>query len=607
MNQKIWTGALALSICLVSGCANAQPKDAKPTQPNLAQDPDAEQPQPEAVKGPPEAVAPAPFRNTIWRAGQTGKLLLSGPLAGYVGPLAVNTFGGRKVWSGEAKAGQSEIEIAVSQTGYYRLNAGNQSYWFGVVPVPVSKTDEIAGRTIWGVNTHFGQRDTPDEAYEMLQIVGIDAVRDELGWGPLEKEKGVYTFIDRHVDYTSRLKKHGIPLWFSASYGNPLYPVSGKRHPAAGAAVPFANYVVKELEKFGDNIIGVEILNEPNKVKPVVDYMPVLQETYKQVRAAGFKQPIIAVGGAGPAGGGMAPGFAREIYKRGSAKFSDGFSQHPYMSPFTPDTGYAGGQANLDVALTRAADIVKKYGLKGSWITELGWAAIPLGITPTPEQLEDRRSARTMVSDAQQAAFTARSILIASKYPTFKGMFVYDFQDDGPIDLRREHRFGLVKQDLQPKMSFQSFAMAANFVKDKKFVSAYRKDDSLLSANFYRAKNGDLWAAVWSIEVTRRDAAAEKAGTIALPPRSMELQHQIPFRFVGAAARSALDWQGAPLPARPTGAATSLPIYVNLGRVDSAKIEPVGAEPKIALPPTPEATAKAQPNAEEAAGAADEE
>ena len=363
MNQTLWIGALALSVSLVGGCANAQP--------NLAKDPDAQQPQPEAVKGPPAAVAPAPFRNTVWRAGQTGKLLLSGPLAGYAGPLTVSTFDGRAVWSGEAKAGQNEVEIAVSQTGFYRLKAGAQTFSFGVVPVPVAKADQIANRAIWGVNTHFGQRDTPDQAYEMLQIVGMDAVRDELGWGPLEKEKGVYTFIDRHVDYTNRLKKHGIPLWFSASYGNPLYPTTG-RHPAAGAAVPFANYIVKELEKFGDNIIGVEILNEPNKVKPVVDYIPVLRETYQQVRAAGFQQPIVAVGGAGPAGGGMAPGFAREIYKNGAAKWSDGFSQHPYMSPFTPDTGYAGGKANLDVALTRAASVVKDYGLKGQLDHRIG-------------------------------------------------------------------------------------------------------------------------------------------------------------------------------------------------------------------------------------------
>ena len=185
-------------------------------------------------------------------------------------------------------------------------------------------------------------------------------------------------------------------------------------------------------------------------------------------------------------------------------------------------------------------------------------------------------------------------------------MFIYDFQDDGPIDLRREHRFGLVTQDLQPKMSFQAFAVAANFVKDKTFVSAFQKDDSLLSANFYRARNGDLWAAVWSIEVTRKDAAAEKAGTIALPPRAMELQHQIPFCFVGATAQSALDWQGAPLPAQPMRAATSLPIYVNLGRATNAQIEVVGAQPQVALPATPAATAKAQPNPEEAAAANDE-
>ena len=599
MNQKIWLGALALTISIIGGCANAQTEAVKP-----ADDPDAQQPQPEAVTEEPKMVTPAPFKNTVWRAGQKGTLKLSGPLQGYIGPLTVTHFGGAVEWKGEAKAGQTEIEIPVSDVGLHTLQAGQNQISFSVVPVPVAKSDEIPNRTIWGVNTHFGQRDTPDEAYEMLQIVGVDAVRDELGWGPLEKEKGVYTFIDRHVDYNTRLKKHGIPLWFSASYGNPLYPTSG-RHPAARAAVPFANYIVAELKKFGDNIIGVEILNEPNKVKPVIDYNPVLKETYQRVRAAGFKQPIVAVGGAGPAGGGMAPGFARAIYKNGAAKFSDGFSQHPYVTPFTPDVGYAGGTANLNVALTRAESVVKDYNLKGNWITELGWAAIPMGITPTPEQLEDRRSARTMVPEPKQAAFTARTILIASKYPTFRGLFVYDFQDDGPIDLRREHRFGLVRQDLQPKMSLQAFAVAANFVKDKKFESAYQKDDSLLSANFYRARNGDLWAAVWSLEVTRDDAAAEKAGDIALPVRAMTLEHKIPFRFAGATAQSATDWQGAPLPAKPTGVATSLPIYVNLGRVTIARIEPVGPEPKVALPATANSKTKAQPNAEETAAAED--
>ena len=89
------------------------------------------------------------------------------------------------------------------------------------------------------------------------------------------------------------------------------------RHPAAGAAAPFAKYiVVKELEKFGDNIIGVEILNEPNKVKPDCRlYSGFAAKPTKKCARRDFKQPIVAVGGAGPAGGGMAPGFAREIYK----------------------------------------------------------------------------------------------------------------------------------------------------------------------------------------------------------------------------------------------------------------------------------------------------
>ena len=575
MNQTLRFGALALSIVLISGCARAQNAAPKP-------DPDAEQPQPEAVKGPPAFVPPAPLACTVWRAGQSGTLLLSGPLQNYVGPVVAFDFSGHEVWRAQAKAGQTQIPIAVSEVGLHTLKAGEQTYSFSVVPVPIVGAARV-NSTLWGLNTHLGQRETADEAYQVLQNAGVDAVRDELGWGATEKTKGVFTFPARHLEYTAKLKEHNIGLWFSASYGNKLYP-STPRYPAPEAAGPFANYVVTELKKFGDNIVGVEIFNEPNAIKPVVDYLPVLKETYRQVRAAGFTQPIVAVGGAGPAGGGMAPGFARAIYQNGAAQFSDGFSQHPYMAPFTPDTGYGGGKSNLDVALTRAEAVVKQYKLKGNWITELGWASIPPGEVPTAEEYQDKRSARTMVNESKQAAFTARTVLGASKYPTLRGLFLYDFQDDGPIPLRREHKFGLVRQDLQPKMGFQAFAVASNFVKDKTFESRRFEDNSLLSANFYRARNGDLWAAVWSMEVTRDDAAAEKEGKIGLPDRAMEIENRVPFRFVGASAQSALDWQGAPLPTAPMGVATSLPIYVNLGAAPkTVTVEAVGAEPKVAM------------------------
>jgi hypothetical protein len=539
---------------LLSGCAEAQTEAGVPIMP---------QPEAPLVKPP---VAPAPFATTVWRAGQSGVLNLSGPLQGYKGEIRVRDFSGKQVWSGQAN--DKSVKIPVSKTGLYTLSAGKNIFSFSVVPVPVKS---LSNRMLIGLNTHFAQRDAPEEAYKILQTLGVDAVRDEMGWTPIEKVKGVYTFPQRHLEYNAKLKQYKIPLHWSASYGNELYPVIG-RHPTAEAAVPYSRYVVEVLKKFGDNIIGVEILNEPNKLPPKKDYSPVLKATVTAVRAAGFKQPIVAIGGAGPLGGGMVPGYARTVFDTGVT--ADGFSQHPYMAPFPPDTGYAArtnGAANLDAALTRAGNVVRDFNLKGSYITELGWSSIEEGQKPTVEEYSDNRSARTMISEPKQAAFTARTLLGASKYDYLKAIYIYDFQDDGPLPLRREHRFGLVRQDLQPKMGLQAYAVTSNFLRDKTFVKSIILPDSLLRGNLYRSSTGENWLAVWSTEVTAADvddviARKDKEPNATLPPRHMENENHVSFRIKNATGNSGYDWQGQPLKTSSTMLATSLPTYLHLGR-----------------------------------------
>ena len=574
MNQTLWIGALALSISAFGGCANAQ----EPQTPQKAKGPSASdqiQPMPEAPTGPSEAVTPAPFEKTVWRAGKSGDLRLTGPLANYRGSLIVRDFAGKTVWEGSAPAAATSVPINVSKLGLYTLQAGTQKFSFGVVPNTKPAADQVAGRTMLGLCTHFGPVEVPEESFKILAEVGVDAVRDEMAWGAIEKEKGVYNFKPNFYYYNGMLKKYGIPLHYSHSYGNPLYP-QVLRYPAAAAAQPYANAMVAVLKEFGDNIISVEVLNEPNKLPPVKDYAPIPRATVETVRAAGFKQPIVAIGGAGPGGGGMVPGYARAVFKTGAR--ADGFSQHPYMAPFPPDTGYApgNGPANLDAALERAENVVKDFDLQGSWITELGWAGWAAGQKPTAEDYATPNGARAMVTDAKQAAFTARTLLIASKYPHLKAMYLYDFKDDGPIELRREHRFGLVKQDLQPKMGFQAFAIAKDFLSDKTFVKTFRQNNALLSGNVYRDKAGDLWLAAWTMEilpgtVDKIIAAKATDPKAPLPTRYMDNEWHVRFQIPGMNEVSGYDWQGAPIQGAKTFTATSLPMYLKVGR-DADKV-----------------------------------
>lgn len=517
-------------------------------------------------------VAPIRLRVPVWHAGETGDLIgvgRGGPVK-----LTVTDYDNKMVWSGPGKPNKNGAitgAIPVGRPGYYTLSiepagfpAFNSS--FVVVPAPLPGAATISVKTpptrlILGVNTHFGQRDMPDDALEILRKMGVDAVRDEIGWGASEKEKNVYAFIERHKTLIQSLKKAGLPMLWSHSYGNKLYN-EGRFPDNPAAREAYGRFGAEVLRRFGDNILAIEILNEPNKLDPGRDYLPILRSVHDAVRGAGFKHEIISVGGAGPAGGGMSPGFAVQLFAQGGAKYCDSFSQHPYMTPFTPDLGYAKGTAHLDAALGRAGALVEKYKLSGSWVTEVGWPALENGLTRTAETEKNALGTRAMVSEGKQAAFTARTLLGASRYPRLKGIFLYDFQDDGPDPLRREHRFGLVRQDLTPKPAYAAFAVTAHFLQNKTFVRALTAPGApRLSGSLYRDDRGALWAAIWALETTRADL---QNGTA--PERHRDIENGIGFRVKGggSAAATGYDWQGRPLIAGSSLTATARPLYLRL-------------------------------------------
>lgn len=536
----------------------------------------------DAASSPPEAAlnqSPAPLRFSprVWREGQFGKLRVLGAPAKL--PLEITNSQGKRVWKVKAPQGDSTWQIPVSQAGFYTLNAPKMApVNFAVVPQPAPAVSvKNPARLMFGVQTHFAHREMPDESYQMLHNLGVDFVRDEAGWAPMEKEKGVWRLVPRHEDYMAKLKAAKIPLLVSLSYGNPIYQKETGRHPDNPAAYEgYGRYAAEVLRRYGENIFAVEILNEPNKVKPVEEYLPTLKSAHEKIRAAGFKQEIISVGGAGPIGGGMVLGFAREIFQNGAAKWCDSFSQHPYMAPHAPDACYPTENppynANLDLALTRAAKLVEEQNLSGSWATEVGWPA-PFPIEMTKEMIEKTEKPQLinpMVSLEKQAAFTARLLLEASKYPLLKGITVYDFQDDGPKRLSRKHNFGLVRQDLTPKPAYLAYAVTANFLRDKTFVRTWREPDSYWSANLYRDQKGELWLAAWALEVTGQEMKAHKAKTPELPRRFMDWKTTAQLRLTGAKEVSGFDWQGQPLANSTDLSVSNLPSYWRVGRDEKA-------------------------------------
>lgn len=293
------------------------------------------------------ALAPAPgyaqatvsFTCPSWQAGSTGRLRASG--CSGMTRLTVQDSDGKTVWEKSAKAGSDgklDAEVPVRQAGYYTLTvAGAQPVSFAVVPRKPSNTPPVSlaapdHRLLLGVCTHFSfpDRDQSVASFTMLKNLGVDLVRDELSWGVIERAKGTYEFPER-FGYVEKLHQNGIQLMIVAGYSNSLYG-PGRKPPVGEGTTAYGKYCVEILKHYGSAISALEVYNEPNDFNPVTDYLPLLRDTFTQVRAAGLKQPIIAVGGAG-IGGGMNPDFAAKLFDAGGAAYCDGFSQHPYTGP----------------------------------------------------------------------------------------------------------------------------------------------------------------------------------------------------------------------------------------------------------------------------------
>lgn len=465
------------------------------------------------------------------------------------------------VWSSSVAAdghGGFRKRIRVTRPGYYTLRvSGAPATTFAVTPTrPIA----VNGLQV-GVCTHFGQRPAPAASYALLHCLGVDYVRDELLWDRIEQSRGTFRFPAGYDEYLSRLRRRGIKLLWVAGYGNPLYPGSPVNVPEGAEA--FGDYVVQGLKRYGDEMLAVEVLNEPNKVEVAGVYLPILRSTWSKMRGSGFLQPVIGVGGAG-IGGGINPDFAERLFAAGGAAYCDGFSQHPYTSPYPPDLGYpindgSGLTASLDLALTRAQSLLSHYGKRdGSWITEIGW--------PAP----------SAVSEPKQAAFIARALLTASGYPSLRGVAAYDFQDDGLDPQNNEHHFGLVRQDLTPKPAFQAYAVAAAFLRGKQFVRKIRDDRSALWGNVYRDATGKYWVACWATEVPLSAVAQAGPTPAAVPARYGDIENRVAFVLgVGKARASAFDWQGRPLKMAPRMTATSRPLYIDTGLLsDTVVLQP---------------------------------
>jgi hypothetical protein len=342
-------------------------------------------------------------------------------------------------------------------------------------------TDEF----LIGVGTHFaqGKGDLAANLNLILQA-GATTIRDEVGWAGVEKEKGRYAVPERSDAFVDRAIYAGLDPLLALDYGNQLY--GGDKPLSPEAIEGFTRYAEFVVKHFKGKVKLYEIWNEwdgavgGTKPGTAEAYVNLLKAVYPRIKKI---DPAITVLGGGMTSGGIRRGWMENMLKAGALTSLDAVSIHTYNQS-EPGRGHT-PEAWADFTLN-AETAIRKYA---------GGKEIPLYVTETgwPNQLNARGTAPTMT-----AAYLARMYLLARTIPSLKGIWWYDFQDDGWQSGESENNFGLVRPDLTPKPPFYAMADISKIVPLAQYLGRLETSDPDIRVLKFGGPDGKQALAIWT-------------------------------------------------------------------------------------------------------------
>ena len=403
-----------------------------------------------------------------------------------------------------------------------------------------------------GVNIHFTSGHERD--LDLIAAGGFKFVRMDFGWEGTERVRNEFNWT-AYDELTANLEKRGLSAIYILDYSNSLYeetvvsknPIDGHeqrstaspQHPESVAA--FARWAAAAARHFRGRSIIWEIWNEPNisfwKPKPdVQQYNTLALAACRAIREA---HPSALI--AGPATSEIPMAFLEDVLKSGLLNWLDAVSVHPYRSyRKSPETALE-EYARLRTLIERYAPTPEKKKmpiLSGEW----GYATHTKG-----------------VSLQTQADYLVRQQLI-NLLAGIPISIWYDWKNDGTDPAEREHNFGVVTGDLEPKPAYialQTMVSELSGCKVGHRLETQSSDDYLLLC---RNAGGSQKIAAWTLLPASRVTLefAEPVGPIRIVSKEGKILEP--------------QWRGPRLLLE----ISSAPCYVTLG---SATIQSVRPEP----------------------------
>jgi hypothetical protein len=317
----------------------------------------------------------------------------------------------------------------------------------------------------FGVNIHF--TGLPRDL-KLIAEAGFKFVRMDLVWSRIEQTKGKYDFKGSGYDsLTLGCEKLGIRVLYILDYSNELYESDRSVRTEAGRKA-FADFAEAAARRYAGKGILWEVWNEANlkhfwNPQPSVDdYCKLVEAVAPRIRAADPSGQVVA-----GATSQIPLEWLEGCFKKGLLSWVDVLSVHPYRSeaPETVVRDYA-----------RLRELIKRYAPAGKDIPvisgEWGYSNINWDKSPLTEQ--------------QQADYLVRMFLINS-YQKIPVSIWYDWKNDGTDPNEREHHFGTVGHDLNPKAAYLAAKVLSSTLEgysiEQKFDLGSEEDFAFLLTN----------------------------------------------------------------------------------------------------------------------------
>jgi hypothetical protein len=326
----------------------------------------------------------------------------------------------------------------------------------------------------FGVNIHY-TRGVKGETAQLAKAFRV--ARMDFVWSSIERKKGVYDWSN--YDHLIRdLEANGVRPLFILDYGNDLYQSGAPRTPEAIAG--YARFAAAAAKRYADHKVMWEFWNEPNGgfwggSGNAGEYARMVNEAAAAMRKADPRCTLLVGAFAG-----FPWDFIEDVFKAGTLRWADAVSVHPYRGGF-PETVVS------DYDRLRA--LIAQYApgrdipiISGEW----GYST----------------NTKTGVSEERQAQYIVRQRLINISQGIPVSIW-YDWKDDGPDPTENEHRFGSVRQNLQPKPSYTA-ALVFNRTLGGYTFTRMLEDGPLQFTMLLRNADGESALVVWTTGPTRR-------------------------------------------------------------------------------------------------------